>query len=224
MMLVSNRQLPQQDSRHHFLRCSRQQKKQSGFTLLELLVAIGIFALLAAMAYGGLNNVMIARKITTEHAERLSQLQMAFLWLGRDIEQAIDRPIRDEYGDSRGALLGVETGQYQLELTHTGWRNPAGRARSNLQRVAYGVRDGNLMRIYWNVLDRAQDSQPLESVLLDGVEKLELRFLNQQNKWQNAWPSLQLGSVASDKPPKAVEVTLETKAEGRITRLFRVPG
>jgi len=199
-------------------------KRQSGFTLLELLVALGIFALLAAMAYSGLNSVMSARQITTQHAERLSQLQMAFLWLGRDIEQAIDRSIRNEYAEVRPAMLGVETGRYQLELTRTGWRNPAGRARSNLQRVAYGLRDGNLLRVYWNVLDRAEDSVPLESVLLEGVDKLELRFLNKQNTWQHSWPSSQLGGVASTTPPRAVEVTLETKTEGRITRLFRVPG
>lgn len=199
-------------------------KKQQGFTLLELLVALGIFALLAAMAYGGLNSVMTARQITTQHAERLSELQMAFLWLGRDIEQAVDRSIRDEYALVQPAMLGVETGRYQLELTRTGWRNPAGRTRSNLQRVAYGLRDGNLLRVYWNVLDRAQDSEPLESVLLEGVEKLELRFLNNRNKWQDSWPSSQLGGTVSATPPKAVEVTLETKNEGRITRLFRVPG
>jgi len=124
----------------------------------------------------------------------------------------------------RPAMLGMETGRYQLELTRTGWRNPAGRTRSNLQRVAYGLRDGNLLRVYWNVLDRAEDSEPLESVLLDGVDKLELRFLDHKNQWQSAWPSSQLGASESGIPPKVVEVTLETKSEGRITRLFRVPG
>jgi general secretion pathway protein J len=148
---------------------------------------------------------------------------MAFLWLGRDIEQAVDRSIRDEYAEVQNAMLGVETGRYQLELTRTGWRNPAGRTRSNLQRVAYGLREGKLLRVYWNVLDRAQDSQPLESVLLEGVEKLELRFLNDKDKWQDSWPGGELGQPPSETPPHAVEVTLETKAEGRITRLFRVP-
>ncbi len=198
--------------------------RQAGFTLLELLVALGIFALLAAMSYSGLNSVMTAKAVTTQHAERLSQLQMAFLWLGRDIEQAANRSIRNEYAEVRPAMLGVETGRYQLELTRTGWRNPAGRTRSNLQRVAYGLRDGNLLRVYWNVLDRAQDTEPLESVLLEGVDKLELRFLNDKNTWQNSWPSSQLGGKASVTPPRAVEVTLETESEGRITRLFRVPG
>jgi len=203
-------------------------KKQTGFTLLELLVSIAIFALLAAMAYGGLNLIMKERDATDKHAERLAQLQRTFLWLGRDIEQTINRPIRDEFGDKQLALMGVEVGRYQLELTRDGWRNPAGRTRSHLQRVAYGVKDEKLVRAYWNVLDRAQDSQPLETVLLDGVIRMELRFLpkkdDKQKDWVDSWPSSSLGTQPSDDPPRAVEVTLETEAEGRITRLFRVPG
>ncbi len=201
--------------------------QQAGFTLLELLVALGIFALLAAMAYGGLNTVMKAKTITDQHASRLAQLQMAFLWLGRDIEQTVKRPIRDEYGDTQAAMLGVETGRYQLELTRMGWKNPAKRARSNLQRVAYGVRDGELIRAYWNVLDRAQDSQALETMLLDNIIKFELRFLDGKGEWVDSWPSgalLGQASSVSPAPPRAVEVTVETEAEGSIKRLFRVPG
>ncbi|MCK4586682.1 MAG: type II secretion system minor pseudopilin GspJ [Gammaproteobacteria bacterium] len=207
-------------------------RRQSGFTLLELLVAIGIFALMAAMAYGGLNNLIESRQITDQHAARLTQLQTTFLWLGRDIEQTVNRRIRDEYGDSQLALSSTEVGRYQLELTRGGWRNPVGRARSNLQRVAYSVRENQLIRFYWNVLDRAQDSKPLEVVLLDGVERMELRFLsatvagqNQgQQQWVDDWPGNALGVQPSENPPLAVEVTLETEAEGRISRLFRVPG
>lgn len=199
--------------------------RQSGFTLLELLIALAIFALLAAMSYSGLNSVMKARQITNQHADRLNQLQMAFLWLGRDIEQAVNRSIRDEYGEPQPAMQGVETGRYQLELTRNGWRNPANRERSNLQRVAYGLRDGVLVRSYWNVLDRAQDSQPLETELLDGIEKLELRFKNKQRVWQDSWASNQLGGSFAQTAyelPIAVEVIIETQAEGRIARLFRV--
>jgi len=210
------------------------QHRQTGFTLLELLVAMGIFALMAAMAYGGLNKIINERLATDKHAARLAQLQTSFLWLGRDIEQITNRRIRDEYGDSQLALSSTEIGRFQLEFTRGGWRNPAGRARSNLQRVAYGVHENKLIRVYWNVLDRAQDSVLLETVLLDGVRRMELRFLSVQDssqqtgldnqQWIDAWPGNALGDQASDELPKAVEVTLETEAEGRITRLFRVPG
>lgn len=199
-------------------------QSQRGFTLLELLVALGIFALLAAMAYGGLNNVMRVSDATQQHAERLAQLQKSFLWLARDIEQASERSIRDEYGDQQGAVQAAEFGRYQLELTRAGWRNPAGRVRSHLQRVAYGLRDGQLIRAYWNVLDRAQDSQPLETVLLEGVGKLELRFLDEQQQWHSNWPSLGLDGEPVEGMPLAIELTMETPAEGRLRRLFRVPG
>lgn len=202
--------------------------KQSGFTLLEVLVTLAIFGLLSMLAYGSLNAVLKGQQATEEHASRLAQLQKTFMWLGRDIEQAVNRPIRDEYGDSQLAMTGEAVGRYQLELTRAGWRNPAGRARSNLQRVAYGVRDEKLIRAYWNVLDRAQDSEPLETELLDGVVRLELRFLavqgNDETEWTDSWPANALGIQPTVDPPLAVEVTLETEAEGRITRLFRVPG
>ena len=209
----------------------KMKSRQSGFTLLELLVSVGIFALMAAMAYGGLNNLLKNRQITDERAVRLTQLQTSFLWLGRDIEQTINRKIRDEYGDNQLAMVGAEFGTYQLELTRGGWRNPVGRTRSNLQRVAYSVRDNKLVRSYWNVLDRAQDSKPLETMLLDGVTRMELRFLSpaqnsgqDKQEWGDSWPGSALGAEPSEAPPLAVEVTLETEAEGRITRLFRVPG
>ena len=120
-------------------------------------------------------------------------------------------------------------------MTYSGWRNPAGRTRTNLQRVAYKVEEEKLIRSYWNVLDRSQDSQPLENVLLDGVTKIEFRFLSHSsgqnqanissnNDWSDVWPTASLGAAHTDDPPRAVEVTLETEAEGRITRLFRVPG
>ncbi len=199
-------------------------KKPTGFTLLELMVALAIFGLLAAMAYGGLDTVLKQGQATDAHAARLAQLQMSFLWLGRDIEQTVNRPVRDEYGTLLLALQGSEFGRYQLELTRNGWNNPTGRPRSSLQRVAWGVKDGKLIRAYWNVLDRAQDSLPLESEMLDGVTKLELRFLSPNRQWSNSWPNAALGSAANQAQPRAVEVTLETEAEGRIIRLFRVPG
>lgn len=198
-------------------------RRQTGFTLLELLVALSIFALLAAMAYGGLNTVLKTRKATDTQAERLARLQQTFFWLERDIVQAIDRPIRDEYGDPQPALRGVTLGDLRLELTRNGWRNPVGRVRSHLQRVAWGLKDERLMRYYWNVLDRAQDSKPLSTEMLDGVQRLELRFMDAAGKWGEVWPAVSRRGGPGDPLPRAVEVTLESEREGRITRLFEVP-
>ena len=198
---------------------------RSGFTLIELVVAIAIFGIMAAIAYGGLHNVLIARDQTEKNAKRLSQLQLAVSWFGRDIEQIVDRGVRDEYGDLLPAVKGNEIEGYVLELTHTGWRNPANRARSSLQRVAYTVKDDKLIRAYWRVLDRAEDSKPLENVILDGVKTLEVRYLDADDEWHSSWPDTAAGRLGTATPqptvPRGIEVNIDTKQFGKITRLFQ---
>lgn len=200
--------------------------KSAGFTLLELMVAIIIFALMAAIAYSGLNNVLQARTQTEEHSRELQQLQIAMNWLARDVEQTINRGVRSEYGEPLAPLIGNDFEGYLIELTRNGWRNPANHARSSLQRVAYGVREHKLLRAYWRVLDRAEDSKPYEQVLLDGVNSVEIRYLTDNDEWQTSWPPDDLGTAGTAAPPatlpRAVEVNIDTRLFGKVTRLLRV--
>jgi len=202
--------------------------KNTGFTLLELVVAMAVFAIMAAIAYSGLNNVLIAREQTEAHSKDLQQLQLTMNWLTRDIEQAVDRGVRGEYGDPLSAMIGNDFEGYLIELTRDGWRNPANQLRSNLQRVAYAVKEHKLIRAYWRVLDRAEDSKAYETVLLEGVAAVEIRYLGAGDEWTTSWPpdTTALGTAApTSQPsslPRAVEVNLETDQFGKITRLFRV--
>lgn len=191
-----------------------------GFTLLELLVAIAIFAVVALLAYGGLATVLDAREGTAAGAARLRALQQTMLMLQRDLDQLAPRGIRDEYGDAKPALHGDSD---WLEFTRGGWSNPAQQPRSQLQRVAYALREQRLVRAHWQVLDRAQDSAPFEAELLDQVRLLRVRFLDAQNEWQDTWPPLQQDVVAGDAaPPRAVEFTVELEHWGTVTRVFRL--
>lgn len=201
----------------------------AGFTLLELIVAISIFAILAAMAYSGLNNVLTTRQRTEQAADRLIALQRAFTFMARDIQQIINRPVVDELGTQIAAVIGHSLGEHLIELTRTGWRNPAAAPRSNLQRVAWGLENERLVRIYWTALDRAQDTPVVKQVMLDGVTEMSLRYLDAKDEWHDAWPSEipSTGTAASvgnsQPPPKAVEVNLEHKVFGKIQRIFAVP-
>ena len=193
-----------------------------GFTLLELMVAVAVFSIMAAIAYDGLNNVLIAKTHTEQQAEKLYELQKAVNWLTRDIEQIVSRGVRDEYGEFLKPVVGNEFEGYFLEFTRGGWRNPANQPRSHLQRVAYGVRDEKLIRLYWRVLDRAEDSKPLENVLMEGVKEVKVRFLTSSDEWQTSWPAQALGTQQPELMPRAIEVNIETKEFGIITRLMRV--
>lgn len=194
--------------------------RSTGFTLLELLVAIAVFGLVAMLAYGGLASVLAAREETAAAAQRLHALQLTMLMLQRDLDQVVPRGIRDEYGDDRPALHG---GTDWIEFTRGGWFNPTEQARSQLQRVAYTLRERALLRAYWQVLDRAQDSAPQQTPLLEQVRALRVRFLDARREWHETWPPLAQGAATAAAPlPLAVELTVELEQWGSITRLFRV--
>ncbi len=195
----------------------------AGFTLIELLVAMAIFAVVAVMAYGGLDVVLQARKQGDEHAVKLAALQTSFAILERDIEQAVNRSIRDNFGDDQPPLVGSDDA---LEFTRSGRHNPGGFSRSHLQRIAYELDDEQLMRASWQVLDRAQDSEAVAGPLFAGVEAVEFSYLDGRLEWQSEWPARNLSSQNAPTPglPRAIELTVETEQWGEIKRLFRVTG
>lgn len=208
----------------------RPRTNQRGFTLVELLVALAVFTLMAAIAYGGLAAMLEARASINAALDRNAALQSAVHRIATDLRQASDRPIRDAFGDDLPALMGApESG---IQFTRGGWRNPLQIPRSNLQRVAYALGpDGHLLRRQWRVLDRAQDSAPVETVLLEDVETLRWRYLSAQREWVDRWPRPQdLATGAPDSYaataglPLAVELTLEPEGGPEIRLLFALAG
>jgi general secretion pathway protein J len=193
-----------------------------GFTLLELLVALAIFAVLATTTYAGLVNILSQRAAVEEQAGRLQALQRSHRQLERELAQFAGRGIRDGFGDTQPALqLGGQAPG--LEFTHGGWLNPLGRPRAVLQRVRYVLDQDRLLRFSWQVLDRAQDSEPLEQVMLEGVRSLQVRLLDEANEWHEQWPpeALLPGQVAPA-APRAAEVVLELDGLGELRWLFRL--
>ena len=114
-----------------------QPSPQRGFTLLELLVAMAIFAIMAAAAYSSLRSILYTEAAVEAEARRLGQVQMAFFLMERDIGQILPRGIRDEYDEEQSPLQSGKLLGDLLIFTRTGWDNPLGLPRSNLQRLAY---------------------------------------------------------------------------------------
>lgn len=194
-----------------------------GFTLLELLLAIAIFSIIATFAYAGLNVVLDTKQQTDEHLESLAKMQLGLHLMQMDIEQAVNRPIRNEFGDSEPALRSGGLSELLLELTRTGYANPMKLPRSQLQRVGYLLEDETLYRVSWPVLDRAQDSEPRRQTLFNGVDSLTLNFFDKEMKRQTRWPPQSTDADGDIGLPKGLEMVIETKTMGNLRRVFRVP-
>lgn len=203
-------------------------QRQSGFTLLELLIATAVFAIASYMAYSGLMQVMNARQHTGAVEARLAAIQLTFMYLERDLQHVVKRPIRNSYGSVEGEIVGDELASYRLALTRTGRRVPDYVKRSNLQRVGYLLEDEKLYRISWAVLDQAQDSTPKKMLILDEIEKVEIRFLGADNQWATSWNSVANSQQATQNPqpvgiPRAVAIKITLKDQGAINRLILLP-
>lgn len=198
-----------------------------GFTLVELLVAMAIFAILSVLAYGGYNNAVKQNEIARGSMKRLEALQTTVRLLTQDFEQIAPRPVRDVLGDARlPALLADRRDQNLFSLTRAGWTNPAGLPRATLQRVSYVLdTDGKLRREHFNVLDATLADEPVKRELIDRVKSVRVRYMDPQKQWQDQWPPLNApAATLARSRPLAVEVTLELEDLGEVTRLIEVGG
>jgi general secretion pathway protein J len=197
-----------------------------GFTMLEVLVAMFVFAIVALMAYGGYNQLSRQDEIVDRNASRTRAIQSTVQRMSEDFAMIEPRPVREPLGDSIDpALRADKRTETLVELTRSGWSNPAGVTRSTLQRVAYRVQDNKLERAYWNALDRTMSAEPTSAVLLDQVRTVSLRFMDQNQSWHEQWPPLGYsGPDALRLRPIAVEITLDLEDWGKIVRLVEVSG
>jgi general secretion pathway protein J len=196
-------------------------RRTRGFTLLEVLVAVAIFAVVGVMAYGGLQAVLTQQVIARENADRFREIQFAVQQLSRDLYQLHPRPVREEIGDgARSAMLADVRNRYPVEFTRGGWSNPLGQPRAAVQRVAYELDDERLMRLHWFVPDRTLAEQPVEREILSGVREFRLRFFS-AGGWSDEWPP-GLGGQDPALLPTAIEFTIELEDWGEIRRLIEV--
>lgn len=196
-----------------------------GFTLLEVVVAIAILAGMFVVALETFRAASDGRDRLAEEATRLEAQQRALTFLTLDFEQLIARPVRDALGDYQPALMSLDNG---VALTRLGWANPFDlRSRSQLQRVEYQLINNQLLRRYWPALDSTTGIEPVESVLLEEVESIQVRFLyqppNGDMAWQEIWPDPSLlGTDPQLMPlPKSVELEIIFANGGFLHRYFR---
>lgn len=204
--------------------------RNRGFTLLELLVALGIFAVVSVIAYTGLIQAIKARERLTAEEQFWRPLFLTFWRLQDDLSQARPRSVRDNDGAPIPALRGQPfdpraLAAPSLEFTRGGLLRTTPEA-GDLQRVGYRLADGVLYRLTWSQLDRATQSEPVASPLLSNVEEFAVRLLDARGQWMDEWPPREpsglLSNAALSLLPSGLEVRIRFAGHGEFTRLFLV--
>jgi general secretion pathway protein J len=196
-----------------------------GFTLLEMLVAIAIFAVVSTLALTGYTQLQQQSEYLEQRLSRLREVQRAVQTLCQDLEQLEPRPVREPLGDGYlPALQVTDTLEYRLQLTRAGWSNTGGLPRPTLQRVGYRVEDEQLWRDHWPTLDRTLVVEPVKVRMLDGVRGVTFRFLTSNRQWVDRWPAQQVGTRNERSRPAAIEVVIDLEDWGEIRRLVEIAG
>jgi general secretion pathway protein J len=191
-----------------------------GFTLLEMLIAVAIFAMLGVAANSVLSTVMRNDEVTADFAKRLKSLQQGFGAIERDLGQIVARTPRLLDGSRATAVFQygsdiLDSESESLVFYRLGWLNPAGiLPRGTLQSVAYVVQEGRLERWYHPYPEPDSGAEPLKSVIIDNVLSVEYAFFS-SDKWQK--------QVANTQLPEGIAIKVEVEGLGFIERKFLLP-
>jgi general secretion pathway protein J len=162
--------------------------KRSGFTLVELLVAIAIFAVLSALGWKVFDYLIKIKERNTQHEQRLGQLQEAYQQVLRDTVQIV--PITANVAGQVQPAVMLQNGQ--LTFSKTGVTDPLMQGIPPEERVEYIYKadEKKLYRYKYKNLNQTGNDQPETSVLLDSVDQFQIMLLNPNEMAQ--WPEVVL--------------------------------
>ncbi len=170
----------------------------AGFTLIEVLVALALFALISGAGFTMLDQVLRTQRSTEGRLERLAELQRAMVLVTTDFLQARGRSFTAEPGDTSPTIAfrrnAADLGEGAVSLT-------------------YQLQNGALMRI----VSRSSGPPIARQALLPGVTAADWRFYDAQSGWQVEWPPQGQLPGAAPPNPRAVELRV-TLANGQALR------
>ena len=201
------------------------QGRHHGFTLIEILVAVAILAIIAVASSTVLSSVIDSAEASENQMQELEMLQRSMMVIERDMSQIIALAPRLSGQDNEVVIQGgngvADSLADGILFTRNGWANPLQRLpRSNLQGVGYRLNGSNeLERIYTFFIDNVTNTEPQTRVLLPNVSNLIIEFAigtNNRNEiqWEEQFTGTQL--------PRGIAIVITSETFGEIRREFAI--
>lgn len=192
-----------------------------GFTLLEVLLAVAIFAMISLASFSIFDGVLKSDEHSKHLSEQLNQVQRAWLFIERDFLQLAKRSMRIEgeaplSGFIHNNVELLASTEQAIAFVRQGWTNPGLLIpRSDMQSVAYRLNNNNLERLHFNFVDSVVGEQAKERILIQGISALSFEYYY-DNEWQE--------ELEGENLPLAVRVNITSDELGELHRQFLVSG
>ena len=189
--------------------------RADGFTLVEMLLALTLFAMLTAAGVALLSVTARTQQTADRLLSELGEFRTVQALLTADLAQAVPRVHRDQTGRPRAAFSGANSGNVVLLELVRGGLEGEGDRQSSLQRVQYSLRDDRLERLAYAQVDGATTA--VSVAILRDVRQVRLRYRDDEGAWHEDWASTDPARL-----PRAVELITDSRAHGLIRQLFLV--
>jgi general secretion pathway protein J len=189
-------------------------ERARGFTLIEALLALAIFGMIAVLAYRATAALTDGEARLSAEAQRWRTLEALFTRFEADIRQAVPRSVRVGAGSEPPWVASASGSHSALVFTRAGSEFSAEPAVAG-QRIGYRLRDGTIELAYWPHLDHAASAQPSLYPLVTDVAGFEIEYMTRDGSWRRNWPLL-----GEDAVPRAVRLALTLADGARIDRWF----
>lgn len=200
-------------------------RKPTGFTLLELIIALSIFAVLSFIGYKGLSSLIQTKEHVEAEDDKWQQMLLFFDRVELDVKQAVNRPIRGSDGSLEPAWMGSlnYSGVYgaQLVFSRFGDSEQPG-FLMDTRRVAYRLHGGAIELLIWPSLDAAPNAKPEVFKVLPDVAQIAFNYLTVDGRLVNSWP--ENAAIANEKffVPSALQISIIFNTGETVTRVFAI--